>query len=274
MLAPKKIKFNNMFIDELNMIDLIMDLALEGDNGETPSYLNRTAVQSESYDGRYKPTFRYKFDEVFAPKFTFLKSDYSDFSSEDVRKLLKYLTSTDTTSLLEVYYDDAGAPEFCCIGNWSEINLYKFANGRTIGVTAVFSSIHPFALSDLCTVTKTVSGSSNIVIDVDTDDNQPVRPRVTIQKNGSGVKFVNRHTDLLNRSNTYESIDLTNNDSGEIIVVDGANRLITSSKTNRIFGDDFNWSWLELYDGKNEITISGSCEVTLEYRCVRKLGEW
>jgi hypothetical protein len=90
----------------------------------------------------------------------------------------------------------------------------------------------------------------------------------------TSVRFTNKHTDFFNNSKIYGATIVKNNASGERIVVDGANKLISSSSTKRIFGDDFNWIWLELYDGKNEITIEGNCTVTLEWREVRKVGEY
>jgi hypothetical protein len=275
MVSPHHIKYAGVSSDELNLLDLIMCAAIDGDNGETNTYLNRSAVQSESHDGRYKPTVRYKYDEVFAPKFTFLKKDFGDFSMDEVRLLLKYLTSKDTTALLEVFYDDSNATSWCAIGGWTEINLQKLANNRTIGVTAVFSSVHPFALSDLYTVTKTITSTDNkITINIDTDDNKPVYPCVTIQTNGNDIKFVNKHTDFFNVSKTYNSLEVINNASGETVTADGANQIIKTSLTKRIFGDDFNRVWLELYDGKNEITVNGNCTVKLEWREARKVGEY
>ncbi len=326
MISPHKIKYNNMFSNELNMIDLIMDVAFDSDNGETASFLNRSAVQSESHDGRYKNTVRYKYDEVFEPRFTFLKKNFENFSMDDVRKVLKYLTSTDTTSLLEVYYDDTNAVSWAAIGGWTDIQLYKIANNRTVGITAVFSSIMPFALSDLYTVTKTISDPTDnkIVINIDTDDNQPVYPRVTIKHHGSvvnvakaltstsdmiydtvyydgtsyywkptseqyafkksttnpnlsttSVRLTNTHTDFFNVTKTLEPTTVKNNNTTEQIVLDGANRIISSNSVNRIFGDDFvEWRWLALHDGKNEITVEGNCTVTFEYRTAIKCGEW
>ena len=67
---------------------------------------------------------------------------------------------------------------------------------------------------------------------------------------------------------------MTNNASDETVTIDGANKIIKTSLTRRIFGDDFNWAWLELYDGKNEITVDGNCDVKLEWREVRKVGEY
>lgn len=330
MINPHRIKYMGIFSNELNMPDLIMDVAFDSDDGEMQTYLNRSAVQSESYDGRYKNTVRYKYDEVFAPKFTFMKNNFEDFSMEEVRLILKYLTGTDTTSLLEVYYDDSNVVSWAAIGGWTEIQLYKIANSRTVAVTAVFSSIMPFALSDLYTVTKEIKDATDnkITIEIDTDDNKPVYPRITIREKGSvvriptgetlnalsdmventvyfngityywktvpgtddkyfnssttnpdlptaSVRFRNTHTDFFNQKKVFEPVIVKNNNTTENIVVDGANKIISSDSVNRIFGNDFvNWQWLELYDGKNEITIEGNCEVTLEWREIRKIGEY
>ena len=329
MVNPHKIRYAGISSDELSILDLIMCAALDSDNGETNSFLNRSAIQSESHDGRYKPTARYKYDEVFAPKFTFLKKDFSDFSMEEVRLILKYLTSKDTTALLEVFYDDSNVVSWAAVGGWTEINLQKLANNRTIGVTAVFSAVHPFALSDIYTVTKTISSATDnkIIIEIDTDDNKAVYPRIAIQEKGSvinipsgmaynalsdmventvyfngttyywktenstdpiyfhasatnpnlsttSIRFRNTYTDFVNQKKVLSPVVIKNNNTTEKIILDGANKIASSNSINRIFGDDFNWQWLELYDGKNEITVEGNCDVTLEYRTVIKCGEY
>lgn len=275
MISPHRVKYKGVESTELNILDLIMCVAFDSDNGETGTFLNREAVVSETYDGRYKRVYRYKYNESFSPKFTFIKKDFGDFTIEEVRQVIKWLTSTDTTALLDVYYDDSNVVAWSAIGGWTEISTYKLANNRTVGIVATFEAVTPYAMSDLYTVTKTITSTDNkITINIDTDDNKPVYPRVTIQANNTSIKFTNKHTDFFNVSKSYSSLELTNNTSGEKIIVDGANKLITSSSTRRIFGDDFNWVWLELYDGKNEITIEGNCTVTLEWREVRKVGEY
>ena len=275
MVSPHKIKFNKISSEELNVIDLIMCVAFDSDNGETSSFLGREAVASESYDGRYKNVTRYKYNELFSPRFTFMKKNFGNFTMEEVRQVLKWLTSLDTTSLLNVYYDDSEVVSWSAVGGWTEINTYKLANNRTVGITAVFEAVTPFALSDLYTVTKTITSTDNkLTINIDTDDNKPVYPRVTIQTNGNDIKFINKHTDFFNVSKSYNSLEVINNASGETVTVDGANQIIKTSLNKRIFGDDFNRVWLELYDGKNELTIEGNCTVTLEWREVLKVGEY
>ena len=277
MVSPHRIKYAGVSSDELNILDLIMCAAIDSDDGESNAYLNRSAVQSESHDGRYKPTVRYKYDEVFQPKFTFMKKDFSDFSMDETRLLLKYLTSKDTAALLEVYYDDSNAIAWAAIGGWTEINLQKLANNRTIGVTAVFSAVHPFAFSELYEAEISSTTDNKLTINIDTDDNQPIYPRIIIQQNGTAgdIKITNRHYDFFNKASEPVITTVKNNGQTEKIVLDGANKIINSSNTKRIFGDDFvNWTWLPLYDGRNEITVEGNCDVIFEYREIRKIGEW
>ena len=328
MIAANRIRWNKVVSNELNIPDLIMDVAFDSDSSETETYLNREAVSQESYDGRRHHVTSYKYNQRFSPRFTFVKKGFGDFSATELRSVLKWLTSLDTTALLDVYYDDSNVIEWSAIGNWTEISSYKFANNRTVGVVATFESVHAFALSDLYTVTKTITSTDNkITINIDTDDNKPVYPRITIQHNGSvvniptgrvltylsdmventayfngttyywktedstdpiyfhssttnpnlsttSVKFTNTHIDFFNQSTVLDSTVVKNNDTTEVITLDGANKIVSSNSVRRIFGSDFNLQHLELYDGKNEITIEGNCEVKLEWREVRKVGEY
>lgn len=329
MVSPQKIKYNNIFSDVgLGALDIILDVAFDSDNGATSSYLNRSAVASESYDGRYKNTYRYRYDELFSPQFTIVKKDFSDFTQEEVRKVLKYLTSTDKPALLEVYYDGASnVVDWACIGGFISIETYKVSNSRIVGIVAKFEAITPHAMSDVYTVTKTIISTDAITINIDTDDNKPVYPRITIKHGGSvvnipvgtvltylsdmventvyfngatyywktenstdpiyfhssttnpslsttSVRFRNTHTDFFNQSRVLDAVVVKNNNPTEKIVLDGVNKIVSSDSVRRIFGDDFNLQWLELYDGKNEITVEGNCEVTLSWREIRKVGEY
>ena len=371
MVSPHRIKYNNVFSNELNIPDLIMCVAMDSDNGETPSFLNREAVSPESYDGRYKRIQRFKYTETFAPKFTFFKEDFSDFELDEIRIVLKWLTSKDTTSLLEAYYDDSNVVSWASIGGFVDLQTYKFANNRTVAITAVWDSISPFALSDLYEVVISSETDYKATINIDTDDNQPVYPKITIQEKGlvvsiptdatlnlysdmipntvyyngttyywksdeealitgttepnyswtkvtrdtayedtdiiekntvyyytsdqryrwidpytfkssttnpnldtTSVKIMNQHYNFFNQASTPISTIVENNTSTEEIVLDGANKIVSSTNTRRIFGDDFDWVWLPLYDGKNEITVEGNCEVKIEYRTVIKCGEY
>lgn len=462
MISPYKIKYNDMFSNELNLLDIIINVAFDSDSGETSTFLNREAVMSETHDGSYKRVHGYKYGESFSPKFTFIKEDFTDFTISDVRKVLKWLTSTSKPALLDVYYNNSEI-SWSAIGGWTEISTYKIANNRTIGITATFEAITPYAMSPLrrypiveptvhdvtrvvdttmyywsttlisglsvpsyvltSTATPTigtdvyapstaidgdvidtatdlygtisaVNGNeytingvkftltslntkikrtydNKISIDIDTDDSKPVFPRITIQQRGTiinipadttytsaseiventvyfngttyywksaervnsttqpdyqwevvtvesdytdsdiieknkiyyysktgtyywidpyyfhtspkdsppslattSVRLTNKYTPPIGSSRVFDAVVVKNNTSTEKIVLDGANKIVSSSRTGRIFGDNFNWRWLELYDGHNEITIEGNCTVTLEWREIRKVGEY
>ena len=283
MINPQKLIYNGDEINEyLNTFDVILDVAFDSDNGAISSFINRSAVASESHDGRYTNVHRYKYDELFSPQFTIFKKDFSDFSQSEVRKILKYLTQTDKPALLEVSYDkdtemiSEEDRDFCAIGGWTNIETYKIANSRTVGILATFEAVTPYAMSTLDEAKISSETNYKKTIEIETDDGQPIYPRVTIQQKGTAgdIKIINQHSDLDKTSDPVTTI-VKNNGQTERIVLDGANRVISSSNTGRIFGDDFvNWTWLPLYDGTNKITVEGNCEVTLEWRCVKKIGEW
>ena len=369
MISPHRIKYRGVESTELNILDLIMCVAFDSDNGETNTFLNREAVVSETYDGRYKRVHRYKYNESFSPKFTFMKKDFGNFTIEEVRQVIKWLTSIDTTALLNVYYDDSNVVSWAAIGGWTEISTYKLANNRTVGIVATFEAVTPYAMSDIEPVNKIIS-ENNKEFNIDTDDNQPIYPKITIQQKGTvvtinkeltadddmientvyfngstyywksntsalcvgysspgydgwalvsvntayastdkfedkkiyyytsdqkyrwvdpyvfkssivnpnltttGVRIRNTHQSDFGSMGALDALVVKNNNSTEKIIIDGANKIISSTNTRRIFGDDFNWKWLELFDGTNEITVEGNCEVQIEYRTVKKIGEY
>lgn len=317
--------------------DVLVDVSFDADSGEVSTHLNRESVASESYNGVLKRASNYKYSEVFSPKFTLVKNNFSDFTMQEQRKVLSWLTSSATPKFLTVYYDDSNVVSYEILGAPTEINTYKIANNRTIGITFVFESLSPFAFSALRTVTKDASNPADntITLNVATDDPESaVFPCITIQQKNSVIINVNRKMINNNKwivedwmdgtvyyyeaageyyynnhtvdgnviptasstqptsiettsviiSNTYTGLDgnthcatlrLANNIRDEKIILDGANKVISSSATQRIFGDDFvGWDWLPLYIGDNVINVIGNCDVTFEWRQPIKAGEY
>ena len=89
----------------------------------------------------------------------------------------------------------------------------------------------------------------------------------------TSVSIRNTHTNDKDKVTTFDAL-VKNNVKGEKVILDGANKVILSSSESRIFGDDFSWDWTPLYDGKNQLSFIGNCTVTIEYREVRKVGEF
>lgn len=306
--------------------DLKTCLSFDGDSGETDTFINREAIASESYRGDFKRVHSYRYTDVLAPTISFIKKDFSDFTQEEVRRVLKWLSSKDTASFLTVYHDDSEVISYEILGAFTEIQTYKLGNGRIVGVQAVFESVAPWAFSALQTITKDVSSPTDnkITIKLETDDQQsPVYPRITIQEQGvviainhvmgdqddwvdgsvfkntntntfywvdakgekhtstsntsglntTSVFIRNTHTDDNGKKTVFDTL-VKKNTGDEKVVLDGANRVVSSSSTSRIFGNDFSWNWTPLYEGKNELSFVGNCSVTIEYRTPIKCGEF
>lgn len=376
MISPYKFKWDDRFSTEFN---ILTELAFDSDNGAVETHLSREAVVSETYNGAFKRVHNYKWSESFTFQLTIVKNNFGDFSPTENRQILKWLTGRSSAGFIDIYKkkenpqegEDPAEIAFCALGNFVSVSSYKLGNGRVVGYIADWESCTPYAMSRLYTITKTVTSTSDkIIVNIDTDDNQPVCPRITIQEKGSvvripsgetktylsdmventvyfngstyywktapgvkqtyfhssgtnpnlsttSVRFKNKHADLsdkvilqsnvvmdahrdwpiqnvssvpvvtsMNNSTLYlyngtyywlhspDEMVIKNNTLTENIVIDCVNKVISSSSTRRILGDDFNLQWFELYDGANEITIEGNCDVIIEYRCALKVGEY
>lgn len=319
MLSPYKIRWQN--VSSLDF-DLWTELCFDGDNGDVETHLSREAVISESYNGTLKRVHGYRWGDSLTFSVTFIKKNYEEFTEQENRRVLKWLTSSPNASFIDIYKDDSEVIAWSALGNWINVSQYKLANGRIAGYVAEFESVMPWALSPLRTVTKDVSNplDNKIIINLETDDPQSaVYPRITIQQHsdtniidinhtmtdadnwvkgsvfryGSTYYWVDaegiKHTSATNSSGlettsvsvqnicnvgTFNSL-AKNNIKSETVVLDGANRVVSSSRPNgRIYGEDFSWQWIPLYEGRNELSFVGNCTVTIEYRTPIKCGEF
>lgn len=274
MISPKKVKFNNYSSVDFPTFTLLTCLSFDGTTGENNTFLTREAIASESFNGKFKNTSHYKYTENLTLKITFIKEGYGGFSLDEARKVLAWLTSKDTPSFLDVYDDRySEAALYSVLGGFTNIQSYKLGSGRVVGFVADFESISPFAYSPINTFKRTITAPTTFKVTCNTDDTAYVYPRVTVKHNGTSVEIKN--------STTNTTTAIRNSVVGETVTIDGANKLIYSSRANRIFGADFGtdeihdqWVWLPLADGENTITVTGNCDLTLEWREVRKIGEW
>jgi hypothetical protein len=327
MIALHKIEYNGYSNVDF---DLIIDCAFDSESGEVSSYLNREAVASESYRGDFRRIHTFKHNEFFTPKFTFIKRDFSDFTSAEYRRLISWLTSKSTTSVLSAYADDKENVSWECFGGWTEIQSYKIANHRTVGVTAVFETTSPWAYSPIKKVAHTITNPTIIEIECNTDDWESfVYPKITIEQPDNIVVnltqemaakifenknyiegtvyhyndiyywcelgndgVLSQHRDTVKPQNWFTtSVSLYNETTGtetyikgntanETIILDGANKLITTENNDRsVIGNDFAWNWLPLANKTpenptNKIRVIGNCTITFEWREPIKIGEF
>ena len=308
-------------------LNLWTELSFDGDNGDVETHLSREAIMTESYNGTYKRVHGYRWGESLTFSVTFIKRDYEEFTEQENRRVLKWLTGTPNASFIDIYRDDSEVIAWSALGNWVNVSQYKLANGRIAGYIAEFESVTPWALSPLRKITKDVSSPSDkeITINLETDEPQmAIYPRITIEQDSvTNVIEVDHDMDPkfyewvegsvfhnggryywidTNEQGSYVKYEDTDNNSGldttsvairnvcdegafysfvkknikgETVKLDGANRVVDSNRPNgRVFGDDFSWNWIPLYEGQNVLSFVGNCKVTLEYRTPMKVGEF
>ena len=387
MISAHKFTWNNYSSLDFNVIACV---SFDGDSSEVETHLGREAVVSETYNGALKRGSFYKWSESMTPTITLVNDGFRDFTPEQNRKILKWITGRQTPGFIDIYKDDSNVIEYSILGNFTSVSQYKLGNSRVVGYILQFESLAPYAYSRLNTVPdnfvasdtgtmRDVSLPSNntFTITIDTDDAETaVFPKITIKHNGENYiriadgTVLNIHSEMIDNTdyfngtthfwrtvgstkvnsitkpdydwievevdhaygdgdtwetgyiykygtnyywldpstfhssttnpnltttsvkitNTYvvgretrvSTCRVANNTLDETIVLDGANKVVSSSRTSRIFGDDFmDWEWLPLYDkslaanndGTNTITIEGNCSVAIEYREIRKVGE-
>ena len=215
MISVKKVKYNDLCSNELNPgPDLICNLAFDSDDGGTDSWLNREAVASETYRGEFKRVHNYKYTDTLSPQFTFIKKDFSDFTLEEQRKVLAWLTSKNTASYLSVYYGDCNSDSdelaYELLGGFTEIELYKMGNGRVVGIVATFESVAPYAFSPVKSETIQEIGHSignlcphEFEIKCNTDEvNSYIYPKITMTQSFMGIEMKDNF--VLNKNPTTD----------------------------------------------------------------------
>lgn len=207
MISPYKFSWNQFSSLEF---DLITDLAFDSDQGTIETHLSREAVASEVYNGSLKRVSGYKWNNSFTFQLTLIKNNFGNFTDEENRRILTWLTSSDEAGFIDIYKDDSDVVEYSVLGNIVNISQYKLGNSRVVGYVVDFESCMPYAVSDLYTVAKTVTNATDnkIVINIDTDDNKPVYPRVVIKHNGSVVRIptgteLNTYSDMIENTVYY-----------------------------------------------------------------------
>ena len=82
---------------------------------------------------------------------------------------------------------------------------------------------------------------------------------------------------IIENNTTNTKTIITGAAQNEKVILDGMNKVITVYNENdeqetRIIGDSFNWEWLPLNYGDNNIVVTGNCDITFEWLEPRKVG--
>lgn len=242
----------------------------DADSGQTDSYLTMEPIYTDMFDGALRNDFGAKYTDVARPVVTFVESDGSDISPYKVRSVLRWLTGTKDVSFMDIC-DEDGASVCAYIGRFTDVKLQKL-DARTVGIVAYFTSISPFAYSDIKEVKFNVTeDGTDFAIDNDTDDiYNPLYPSVVF-KNRQGSDENKVMLSLHNK--TMANITIFKNlKTNETVTID-SNFVVYSDNTAKIFNDDFNFEFPVLAPGTNNFKAVGDGELIIRFRYPMKLAD-
>lgn len=260
--------------------DSITAVNFDGGFDQVSSFGETEPVYSARYDGTHID-YGFRWQNVAEVQITFVKYDYTPYTKEEVRQMLKWLTGRKQCSWLTMS-DENGEEIVQFYGRFTIVDE-KVADSRVLGFICTFSATTPFGYSPLRTFEQKFTNKETIFIANDTDDlDTLVRPYMTIcpTTNVSQLTITNVTT---NRKTILKSIK-----TGETITIDSENMLVFSDDTLRIIGQDMygvvdgdyttNYPvWLELLPGVNKLIIDtnnegGDVHYSISYRYPIKVG--
>jgi hypothetical protein len=167
--------------------------------------------------------------------------------------------------------DEDGISVCAYIGRFTDVKLQKI-DARVVGIVAYFTSISPFAYSDIKEVKLTITeDGTSFKIDNDTDDiYNPLYPSIVF-KNKQSSDEDKVMLSLQNNTMANETI-FKNLKTNETVTID-TNFAVYSDNTARIFNDDFNYSFPILAPGTNDFNAVGDGELLIRFRYPMKLAD-
>lgn len=259
--------------------DLITSVSFDAGFDQIGTATAVEAVTSDKYDGS-RIDYGSRYTEQVELQITMVKKDYTDFTREDKREALRWLSANKEASWLQLY-DDEGGEIIEFFGRFTSVEE-KTADSRTIGMIAVFTSPFPYGFSPLREINQTFIGSEIVRIMNDTDAiDEYVYPYFTITPNTT----INQLS--IKNKNTNTTIFVKNLKANETLTLDNEHKLAFTNDEFRIMGEDLygdvdgfitNYPiFIEFEPGTNELfidtgTTSCECKYSLSYRYPIKLG--
>lgn len=118
--------------------------AFEPDEGFKDTFLGMDQISEDYYDGTKKFLYGTRYNSTAVINITLVKMNGTDFTVNDNRNVLRWLTGARTASWLDLYQGDKIKYSF--IGTVTSSQQYKL-DGRIVGIQIEFSSITPWAYS-------------------------------------------------------------------------------------------------------------------------------
>lgn len=261
MIYHPKIEFRS----RSNYDERLVVATFNPDSGETDTYLSMEPVYTDSYDGSMRTDYGAKYNDVAKPSVTFVDIDGEDIQPFKVKSVLRWLTGSRQNAWMDVYNMDG---EIVCsyLGRFTDIKLQKM-DARVIGIRAEFTSVSPWAYSEVKTVRMSLNGETNFNIDNESDDLYScIYPRVIFTNNQNGANLSIKNN-TIGEETIFKQLQ-----QGEVVTIDN-NFVAYSNNTSRIFNDDFNFVFPALSSGINSFQATGGGELTIAFRYPMKVSD-
>ena len=124
--------------------------AFEPDNGFKDTFLGMDQVYEDYYDGTKKFLYGTRYNSTATINIALVKANGTDWTINDNRNVLKWLTGARTASWLDFYQGDHNKKhnfKYSFLGTVTSPQQYKL-DGRVVGISFEFASITPWAYSD------------------------------------------------------------------------------------------------------------------------------
>lgn len=263
-------EYNEELLSDYNLIICNFD----GTNGfETMNIGNNIVINKikAPNSNKYK-SIGYSYEDVFKMEFQVGKLgcnvDNRIISETEINKIARWLNRK-TYGKFKAIYDDGSFSNVYYNGVFN-IQIIKFGDD-IIGLTLTFESNSPFAYMDAITYNcESLSSGQQFIIDDISDETGYLYAFAEIECLESGNL-------IIDNVNDYNRIIVNNCLQGEIITLNGENKIISSSlPSHSTLPNDFNYKFLRIineYDNvKNIFTSNIKCRLKITYSPVRKVG--
>lgn len=254
--------FNYLGKNSRDTMGLVVTHLDNSDTGEVETFMSMDPVYTDNALGTRRIDYGAKYNSVAVLSITVIKQDGGDFSVHEFRECLKWLTGAQSNSNLDLLIGDEVKYSFT--GRFTNASHYKM-DARTIGLVLEFTSIAPWAYSPLQVVEQNITTTETFSVNCDTDDLYSYVYMKTTYTNTSGESVV------ITNETTGDSTEINKLAANEVITLDN-NMTIVSDKSERIFGNNFNFVFPRLKAGENKFIIQGSGKIKFEYITPVKIG--
>lgn len=206
----------------------------------------------EDYSINRKEPYFYGYD--YQPiEFTLDLAFGDSFTSETLQQVRKWLMQSYYAPLI---FDDSPNVIFYAVVVGTPMISHNGANQGYM--TVDFRCNSPYKYTQAQTITQTVTADNTSLV-LTNSGNITIRPTISIVKSGAGG------ITIVNTSNNNKTTTVTGIANGETVTIDGEMELITVDSGASLYSN-FNYTFLDLVEGTNNLTISGNGTYTFTYQ--------